>query len=72
MDKREYRTTSSRIRDFDKVPDPVPPEGDGWILRGGNSEGAGDHIVQYVWYWEREAKSDQRFDETVGEEHLTQ
>lgn len=71
MSKLEQKTTSGCSGRDQKPPNPTPPPGEGWSLRGGSSQPREHGIVHHYWYWEREVQECEQGAED-GLEHLTQ
>lgn len=70
MSKREQKTTSGWGGSGGTAPNPTPPPGDGWSLRGGSSQPREHGMTQHFWYWEREVQECEQAEDTT--EHLTQ
>lgn len=58
---REWKTTRSSRVNWDWMPEPEPPSGEGWRLVGGSVLAMGSDprsmSVVHFWFWEREVSS---------------
>lgn len=73
--KREQRITFRRVQSSNNPPDPVPPEGEGWELRGCSAVIDAHGIVTYSWGWQRQVEDAEKVDPQVDpgfQEYLVQ
>ena len=57
MAKFESRITSEEMRWCQNAPQPIPPEGDGWVLQSCNTTPGPEGAYYFHFCWQREARA---------------